>query len=150
MANDATTLTDITSADWSLALDTPGEPGSGIGRVVQGAADVNQCIQIILSTPKGSDPLRPTFGADIWRYIDYPINAATAAIVREVTFAITLWEPRVVLVKVAATPISDGSNQSGARMTVDITWRLKLSGSNAVASGPRTTTIAFPAMNLGL
>ena len=150
MVNEAITLADITSADWSLALDTPGEPGSGIGRVVQGAADVNQCIQIILSTPKGSDPLRPTFGADIWRYIDYPINAATAAIVREVTLSITLWEPRVILLKVSATPISDGSDQSGSRMNVDVTWRLKLAAATAVASGPRTTTVAFPAGTLGL
>src|ERR1700733_1365464 len=98
MAFGAITLADITSADWSLELDAPGEPGSGIGNVVQGVNDVNQCIQIILTTPKGSDPLRPTFGADVWRYIDVPINTATPAIVREVTEAITLWEPRVTLV----------------------------------------------------
>jgi phage baseplate assembly protein W len=144
MTNEATTLADITSADWSLALDTPGDPGSGIGRVVQGAADVDQCIQIILSTPRGSDPLRPTFGADIWRYIDYPVNAATAAIVREVTLAITLWEPRVVLVKVAATPIIDGGAQSGARMQVSVTWRLKLASAPSAASRVQTTTVSFP------
>ncbi len=47
-------LADITSADWSLKLDVPGEPGSGIGNVVQGIADVNQCIRIIL----GPTPIR--------------------------------------------------------------------------------------------
>lgn len=150
MPNDAITFAEITSADWSLALDTPGDPGSGIGRVVQGAADVNQCIRIILTTPKGSDPLRPTFGADIWQYIDYPMDAATAAIVREATVAITLWEPRVVLVKVAARPISQSADQPGARMNVNITWRLKLAGALASASGVQTVAVAFPAVSSGM
>jgi phage baseplate assembly protein W len=150
MPNGPTTLADITSADWSLALDTPGDPGSGIGEVVQGTADVNQCIQIILFTPKGADPLRPTFGTDIWQYIDYPISAATAAIVREVTLAITLWEPRVTLVKVTSAPISDGGSQSGAHMSVAITWRLKLAGAAPATGGAQTTTVTFPAGNLAL
>src|SRR5438128_4911553 len=102
MSADAVTLGDISSADWSLMLDaTAGSgPGSGIGRVVQGIADVDQCVRIILTTPKGADPLRPTFGADLWRFIDAPINLARAAIVREVTEALLLWEPRIELLKV--------------------------------------------------
>lgn len=120
------TLADITSADWSLALDRTGVPGSGIGNVVQGLADVNQCIKIILTTPKGSDPLRPTFGADVWRYIDAPINAAIPAIVREVTEAILRWEPRVTVVSINATPVLSGDTQAGAHLNITVTWRLKL------------------------
>src|SRR5216683_1537301 len=118
------TLADITSADWSLELDASGQPGSGIGNVVQGLSDVNQCIRIILTTPKGSDPLRPTFGADVWRYIDAPINAAIPAIVREVTEAILRWEPRVTLVSIKAVPILGGDVQAGAHLTIAVTWRL--------------------------
>src|SRR6266851_3928348 len=91
------TPADIQSADWSLMLDRSSvsqAAAAGLGSVVQGVADVNQCIAIILGTPKGADPLRPTFGADIWQYIDYPIQAAIPAIAREITEAITLWEPR--------------------------------------------------------
>ena len=51
----AITLAEIKSADWSLTLDTAGLPGSGIGSVVTGVDDVDQCIAIILTTPKGSD-----------------------------------------------------------------------------------------------
>jgi len=140
----AITLADITSADWSLALDQPGDPGSGIGNVVQGVADVNQCIKIILTTPKGSDPLRPTFGADLWKFLDTPINAAIAAIVTEVTTAITQWEPRVKLTSVTAAPMIDSSAQSGARMSVNVSWRLQLAG--AAAAGPaQQTVIVIPA-----
>jgi uncharacterized protein len=143
----AITLADITSADWSLELDAPGEPGSGIGNVVQGVNDVNQCIQIILTTPKGSDPLRPTFGADVWRYIDVPINTATPAIVREVTEAITLWEPRVTVLSIVATPILGRDTQAGAHLEVSMTWQLKLTSSGSGTSPfaqTQTLVIATP------
>src|SRR5512137_2302101 len=94
-------LAEINSADWSLRLNA-------IGDIVEGVADVNQCIAVILTTPRGSDPLRPTFGADIWKYIDYPIDSALPAIVREVTQAITQWEPRVKVLAISAAPDLDG------------------------------------------
>ncbi len=139
MSTGAITLGDIASADWSLALDLQGVPGSGIGNVVQGLADVNQCIQIILTTSKGSDPLRPTFGADVWRYMDAPINAAIPQIVREVTEAILRWEPRVTLVSINVTSVLGGDAQAGAHLNISVTWRLKLT-----IRGARTSPFAQP------
>ena len=100
MSSAAVTLSDITSADWSLRLKS-------IGDVVQGLEDVEQCIAIILTTPKGSDPLRPTFGTDLWRFIDNPIGFAIPAVVREVTGSISMWEPRITLQSVMVTPADD-------------------------------------------
>ena len=143
----STTLADITSADWSLRLDAAGAPGSGIGGVVQGLNDVNQCIQIILTTPKGSDPLRPTFGADVWRYIDAPIDTAMPAIVREVTEAITRWEPRVTVISISATPVPGGDTQAWAHLNIAVTWRLKLAvlGPGTSPFAPtQSTVIAIP------
>ncbi|HEY6417581.1 MAG TPA: GPW/gp25 family protein [Candidatus Binataceae bacterium] len=138
MAAGAITLADITSADWSLKL-------GAIGQVVQGIADVDQCIVIILTTPLGSDPLRPTFGSDIWRYIDFPINIARPSIVRELTSAITTWEPRVTVLNVATGPVLDGSTQSGAQLTVTVTWQLKLSGAPTPA---QSTSVTIPGASL--
>lgn len=83
-----TTLNEITYIDWQLKLNE-------IGSVSEGIEDINQCIAIILSTQKGSVPHRPTFGSDILKYVDYPINSAKANIIRETVDAITLWETRV-------------------------------------------------------
>jgi len=124
MSAGAVTIEDIRAADWSLALDRHG----GLGRVVEGIDDVNQAIEIILTTPKGSDPLRPTFGADLWQYIDFPMNSALAAIVREVTDAVTLWEPRVKLRGVKAAPATDSVAQAGAHLNVTVSWELELGG----------------------
>ena len=133
MSTTAATLADITSADWSLKLGT-------IGTVVQGIKDIDQCIAIILTTPRGSDPLRPTFGADLWRYIDSPISVAIPSIVREVSAAIAMWEPRVSLQSVSVSPASDSSSQSGAHLDVSVTWQLKLAGPS---SSSRVTVVGF-------
>ncbi len=127
---EAVTLDQIVSADWSLMLDrTAAQIGlaSGIGAVVQGVEDVNQCITIILTTPKGSDPLRPTFGCDLWQYLDVPITLAVPHIVREVTEALTIWEPRIRVIAVtAALAPKPAASQLGASLQISVTWQLKL------------------------
>ena len=139
----AVTLADIVSGDWSLMLDSTagGGPGSGLGNVVEGLADVDQCIRIILTTPKGTDPFRPTFGCDLWQYLDLPINIATAHIVREVYEAITTWEPRAIVESVTVTPLLDETSQSGAHLNVVIVWQVNLGGAPAVSN---TTLITVP------
>lgn len=136
MDGDAIALADITSADWSLKL-------GAIGEVVQGLADVSQCIAIIVTTPRGSDPLRPTFGADLWRYIDYPTNRAIPAIVNELTQALTLWEPRIRLLSVKVAPAPSDSVQAGAHYDVTITWRLRL---ERTSTSIQTTSVSVPAV----
>lgn len=147
MAN--TTLADITSADWSLMLDqnTPSRlPGSGIGNVVQGVADINQCIEIILSTPQGSDPLRPTFACDIWRWLDSPIQIARAHIVSEIVTAITKWEPRVRILSVIVNLVSpDSSGNANAHLNIAITWQLAVNVTVAgVSQSAQQLTITVP------
>lgn len=134
MSAEAITLADITSADWSLELGT-------IGGVVQGIADIDQCIGIILTTPQGSDPLRPTFGANVWQYLDNPISVAIPSIVREISSSIAMWEPQVVLQSVSVSPVLDSTSQSGAHLNVSLTWQLKLSGSS---SQTQVTVVGLP------
>src|SRR5580658_5770068 len=135
MSVDAITLADITSADWSLKLNA-------MGQVVQGIDDIDQCIGIILTTPKGSDPLRPTFGADLWQYIDFPIAAAIPAIVLEVSEAIMIWEPRVKLLAVTASIApKDNSANVNAHLQVSITWQLQLASGTP---SPQTTLLTIP------
>jgi phage baseplate assembly protein W len=96
--------------------------------VVQGIDDINQCIAIILATPRGADYLRPTFGADLWQYIDQPITQSMPHLVREVTEALTLWEPRIKVVSVRAALVpANQTNQYGVHIAVTIVWQLKLS-----------------------
>ena len=88
-------LNEIKSVDWQPKLNQ-------IGNIVEGIEDIDQCIKIILMTRKGTDPHRPEFGSDIWKYIDYPINEAVPNIIREAFDAIALWETRVQINSITA------------------------------------------------
>ncbi|GKT21646.1 GPW/gp25 family protein [Acidovorax sp. SUPP3334] len=102
----------ITASDWQLAIGLP-------GKAVTGLADIAQCIRVILTTPKGSDPLRPEFGSDIAQYVDWPRDQALPHLVRACWEAITLWEPRVELDAVKPR-MGDAPHQ----VVVAIVWRL--------------------------
>lgn len=106
-------LNEITSVHWQPSL-------TEIGAVVERVADIEQCIKIILTSPKGCDPHRPDFACDIARYLDWPLKRATPYIVREVVEALRKFEPRIVVGRI--TPIADA--ETGARLTVKITYRL--------------------------
>jgi phage baseplate assembly protein W len=112
------TLKDITYVDWQLKMNT-------IGEVAQGVDDINQCIAIILTTPKGSVPHRPTFGSNIHKYVDYPVNEAVPNIVREATDAITEWEKRITVNSIQAE-----INQP--QIKIKIEWTLKESGTKGI------------------
>jgi phage baseplate assembly protein W len=106
--------------------------------VVQGIDDINQCIGIILTTPKGSDPLRPTFACDLWQLIDAPVTVARPALVREIVEAITKWEPRVRVLSVVITgPVPAAPSQ----LTIRIVWQLKV---DIAGVGNQQATITVP------
>lgn len=96
-------------------------PYSGVGEIVSDLADVAQCIRVILTTPKGSDPYRPDFSMDILDYLDWPIQKATPLVVREAMRAVLTWEPRVEVLKVGIR--YDEAPQGHAYISIE--WRLK-------------------------
>ncbi len=104
-----TRLSEISSVHWQPALRQPG--------VVEGIADIDQAIRVILGTPKGSDPHRPNFGSNIHRYIDHPVRVAIPHVVREAVEAIRAWETRCTLVRV--TPVVDD-----AQLVLRVVWKL--------------------------
>ena len=104
----------------ALSGATAGHPSGlasdRLGEVVTGVADINQCIYIILTTPKGSDPHRPTFGSELHLYLDYPIDSARPHFVREVVDALAIWEPRIKVMRVPVTKEGD------AGLLVGVEW----------------------------
>ncbi len=106
-------LADITAADFSPKL---GEPGS----VVENLDDINQCIRVIVSTPKGTRAHEPLFGCDAWKYQDWPVTDAIPHIIAAVIEAIEEWEPRVDLVSVI--PVT--SEAGAGKITIQIEWTL--------------------------
>lgn len=108
-----TPLTSINARNWQLALGQPGD-------VVSDLDDISQCIRVILTTPKRTDPLRPEFACDLWPYIDRPIDQAIPHIVREAWDAIETWEPRVQLIRIEPR-LGDDPGQ----IVLRVIWRMR-------------------------
>jgi len=110
----ATKIQDIKATNWQLSNVT-------IGQVVEGIDDIRQCIGIILTNTKGSDPLRPLFGSDIWRFIDNPVNTAVANISAEIIDCIGKWEQRIIIKELTY-------NIAGSKIDFELTAELLESG----------------------
>jgi phage baseplate assembly protein W len=67
----------------------------GAGALAVGVEDVRQCIDIILRSIPGSDPMRPLFGCNAFKYVDKPIDVAVPNVKKEIYEALSLWEPRI-------------------------------------------------------
>ncbi len=106
-----TNINEIYSKDWSPKLGS-------VGEIVENFEDIDQCIKIILTTPKGSVPHRPEFGSDLWQYIDRPINEAIPGIVKEIINSINTWEKRVEIRKITHETINEN-------LVLYIDWVLK-------------------------
>lgn len=110
----AVRVEEIRAADWSVKVGTPGE-------VVEGFDDVDQCIRVILSTAKGSDPHRPLFGCDAWKWIDAPTNVALPNMIREAVDSLELWEPRIDVVRITRSV-------DGEQVSITVEWQPKNGG----------------------
>lgn len=110
----ATKLSDIKAVNWQLS-------NTNLGEVSEGVDDLRQCIQTILTTTKGSDPLRPLFGSDIWRFIDTPVTTAVANISAEIIDSVSKWETRINVDKLTYDVV-------GSRMDFELTAKMVESG----------------------
>lgn len=76
------------SSYWQLS-------SKGVGLIAEGLEDIRQCIDNILRTRKGSDPLRPLFGSDVFNWVDRPLPQAIPNIKKAILEALEIWEKRI-------------------------------------------------------
>ncbi len=112
-------MTDFLGAGWAFPV---GVDARGRVALAHRERDIEQAIRIILLTPKGQRVMRPEFGCQIHDLLFAPNDATTAGLaeyyVRE---ALAMWEPRVDVVAVRATPDPDQPE----RMLIDLTYEIK-------------------------
>ena len=88
---------------WQPSLDATVNAPQQTWGLVEGVADVEQAIRVILTTPLGSDVHRPDFGNEGLDYIDADPDVAMVHLVRTCPTAILRHEPRVKSVTVAVS-----------------------------------------------
>ena len=85
----ATKINEIRSVNWQMNVN-------GLGLVAENLSDIKQCIGLIIVTSRGTDPLRPEFGTEIYKQIDRPLNAAALSVALLTIAFMTLFVLRVV------------------------------------------------------
>src|SRR5688572_14592904 len=84
--------------------------------------DVDQAIQLILSTAKGERPMRPEFGCGVHDFVFDTIDAGTVGrLETEVRRALDRWEPRIVVEEVDF----DMSRMDDGQLLIHIGYRLR-------------------------
>ena len=84
--------------------------------------ELDQAIQIILSTSPGQRVMRPTFGCRLQELVFAPNNSQTAADARRyVDQALRMWEPRITVRKVETRPDPEDTS----RLLIEIDYKVK-------------------------
>jgi phage baseplate assembly protein W len=91
-----TLTSEINTTMWSMST-------SEYGAVVTDLDDIIQCVLLILSTDKGSDPFRPEFGFNLDRLVDKPVNFVIPNGKLGILDALEQWEPRITVRKIEHT-----------------------------------------------
>lgn len=110
---------DFLGAGWSFPIRTDTHGRIALSRRER---NVEESIQIILLTPQGQRRMRPTFGCRIHELIFAPNDSATANLAAYyVRDALEMWEPRIDLEQVSATP----DLAHGGRLLITISYQIK-------------------------
>lgn len=119
MANMNKTSKEILGMGWRFPVAVDG--GGGIA-LAQHEQDIEESIDIILSTAKGERRMRPNFGCGIHDLIFYPNNATTWTLIADsVEEALGWWEPRIEVTDVDVRPDSI----EPAKLVINIQYQVK-------------------------
>jgi uncharacterized protein len=85
--------------------------------------DIKEAIRIILGTAKGERLMHPDFGCGIHDFVFSPLNTATLSLVENtVREGLTLWEPRIELIKVEVIP----EESAEGKLLVSIDYQVRV------------------------
>ena len=104
---------------WAFPPDT--NPSGGIALVARDR-EIEQAIQIILTTYPGERPMRPRFGCPLRDFVFRGVDNSTAVeLALAVERAVAQWEPRVDVVDVRVRPNPLTRN----RLDIEVDYRIR-------------------------
>lgn len=104
-------ITDVISSDFGMSI-------LGFGLLVQGEKCINQCINIVCMTTKGTDPFRPDFGCDAIDQIDGPAEVVVPNIKLGIINSINDYVPRAELDSIVSNFTPDGKTNFNISYTI--------------------------------
>ncbi|HVS95062.1 MAG TPA: GPW/gp25 family protein [Puia sp.] len=97
---------------------------SGTVNLVKDVDDINQSLNILLSTTLGERVMQPNYGCNLENYLFEPLNNTLIGFIRDlVTKAILYYEPRIVTESVEVTA-ADSAELWEGRFTILVTYSI--------------------------
>ena len=110
---------DIIGSGWTFPPRTDAQGGISLTNEF---TELNEAIQIILSTSPGQRVMRPTFGCRLQELVFAPNDSQTAAQARRyVEEALGMWEPRIRVTDVMIGP----DPNSDSRLLIEVEYQVK-------------------------
>jgi len=98
------------------------DPRTGGIALVQGAADVEEAVRVVLGTRLGERVMRSGFGSEVPALLFEPVTPSTAGRLADaIRTALGNWEPRIDVLEVLVEP--DPATPS--RLVASLTYRLR-------------------------
>jgi uncharacterized protein len=121
------TFNPILGRGWSFPPEF--NRNAGTVEMVSAVQDINQSLNILLSTSIGERIMQPQYGCDLHDYVFDPMNSTVIGFIRDlVTNAILFYEPRIVADKIEVTS-ADSFDLIEGRFTISVEYTIP--GSNS-------------------
>ena len=119
MSDNNPQTSEIVGRGWSFPPRV--DPQGGIA-LTNERSELNEALNIILSTSPGQRVMRPTFGCRLHELVFAPNNSYTAAQARRyVEEALGMWEPRIHVMQVEVGP----DPRDHSRLLIEIEYEIK-------------------------
>ena len=119
MSDNNPQTSEIVGRGWSFPPRV--DPQGGIA-LTNERSELNEALNIILSTSPGQRVMRPTFGCRLHELVFAPNNSQTAAQARRyVEEALGMWEPRIHVMQVEVGP----DPRDHSRLLIEIEYEIK-------------------------
>ena len=113
-------MTEIIGSGLAFPLQVDRRGGIALAR---DETDIEQAIELILSTAPGERPMRPEFGCGVHDFVFDSIDASTIGKMENaIRDALDHWEPRIVV----DTVEFDLSDVNEGRLMIDIGYRVRV------------------------
>ena len=105
-------------------------PTGGLA-LASGDDEIAESIRLILGTSPGERPMRPDFGCPIHDHVFAPADASIIGMIGfEVRTSLTMWEPRIDVLDVFATPGNAAADPEAAEvLLVEINYEVRATNS---------------------
>ena len=100
------------------------DPSTGSVELVKDIEDINQSLNILLSTSLGERVMQPRYGCNLQGYLFDPLSSSVIGYIRDlVENAILIYEPRIIAERVSVTS-ADSFDIIEGRFTIEVEYSI--------------------------